>query len=392
MEVTSFSFAQPGRIHFGGGTVSLLGAVVSGFGKNVLWVRGGHPVSHPQTYDAVSACLRQAGLFFYEWEISGEPSPADVDNAVSSFHDRAIDVVLSVGGGSVIDAGKAISAMLPLGIPVTDFLEGVGSKKHPGVKIPFIAMPTTAGTGTEATKNAVLSRIGPDGFKKSLRHDNFMPDVAIVDPSLTLSCPPHLSAACGMDALCQLLESYVSTNANAMTDALARSGLRAVRDGLVPACTSGGADIGVRARMSYAALMSGITLANAGLGVVHGFASAIGGLFSVPHGVVCAGLCAACMRATVEKLKAAEVSLPLLEKFSRAGMILCGRREPSVEQNCGLLIDKLEELTSLLALPRLGSYGITEADIPAICDRTGNKNNPAKLDKDDLRKILLSAL
>ena len=193
--------------------------------------------------------------------------------------DRGIDVVLSTGGGSVIDAGKAVSAMLRVEGSVAEYLEDVGTRKHPGTKVPFVAVPTTAGTGCEATRNAVLSRVGPDGFKKSLRHDNFLPDAAVVDPVLTLSCPPDITAACGLDALTQLLESFVSTKASVLTDVLALSGLEHIGNSLVPACTNSGQDIDMRANLSYAALMSGITLTSAGLGTVHGFASSIGGLF-----------------------------------------------------------------------------------------------------------------
>jgi alcohol dehydrogenase len=389
MEIGPFSFSAPRTIHFGAGVVSRLAPVLSGFGKNVLLVRG----KRPEAADVVrTVCKGDPGFVFFEWEITGEPSPEDVDAAVASCSGKTINVVLAVGGGSVIDGGKAVSAMLPLATSVQAYLEDVGAKKHPGAKVPFVAVPTTAGTGTEATKNAVISSIGPHGFKKSLRHDNFMPEAAIIDPCLTTSCPPGLSAACGMDALSQLLESYVSTKANPMTDALAHSGLRAIADSLVPACTNGTADIAVRSCMSYAALVSGITLANAGLGIVHGFASAIGGLFCVPHGTVCGTLLAACMKKTIERLKESEDGMAHLEKFSRAGMILCGRREASVEKNCGHLIGRLEDLTSGLSIPRLGAYGITPSAIGDICDRTDNKNNPARLDRKDMAAILLERI
>jgi alcohol dehydrogenase len=389
MEIGVFSFSAPRIVHFGAGSLSRLAPLLSGFGRNVLIVHG-------KRTEAVSsvraACKSRPEFVFFEWEIPGEPCPEDVDAAVASCRGRAIDVVLSVGGGSVIDGGKAVSAMLPLATPVNDYLEDVGAKKHPGTKVPFVAVPTTAGTGAEATKNAVISRIGPHGFKKSLRHDNFMPDAAIIDPGLTASCPPGLSAACGMDALSQLLESYVSTKASPMTDALGHSGLRAIADSLVAVCSDRGADISVRSRMSYAAIMSGITLANAGLGIVHGFASAIGGLFCVPHGVVCGTLLAACMKKTMERLKESGDGMAHLEKFSRAGMILCGRRESSVEKNCERLIGRLEELTSGLSIPRLGAYGIAPSAIGDICAGTDNKNNPARLDRKDMAAILLERI
>jgi alcohol dehydrogenase class IV len=282
--------------------------------------------------------------------------------------------------------------MLPLDKPVSDYLEGIGKKQHPGTKLPFVAVPTTAGTGTEATCNAVLSKVGPKGFKRSLRHPNLMPDMAVVDPTLSLSCPKDLAAACGMDALTQLLESFVSTKASALTDALAASGLERLKDNLVPSCTTKLKDGEVRSNLSYAALLSGITLANAGLGVVHGFASSIGGMFRIPHGVVCGTLLAPCMRRTVEKLINEGGSLHHVVKFAQAGEILCDRRADTAEETCEMLVEKLSEFARLLEMPTLAAFGISESDITAIIDQTDNKNNPVKLDKDDLRKILMERI
>lgn len=324
-----------------------------------------------------------------------EPAPSDVDKAVAEFgagDAGKISAVLSSGGGSVIDAGKAISAMLAVGAPVSDYLEGVGSKQHPGKKLPFIAAPTTAGTGSEATCNAVLSNVGPGGFKKSLRHVNLVPDVAVIDPALSLSCPADLASACAMDALTQLLESFVSTKACVLTDAVAASGLEHLKDSLVPSCTTRLDDAALRSNLSYAALMSGIALANAGLGTVHGFASSIGGMFRIPHGVVCGTLLAPCIRRTVEKLIAGGSPLRHIAKFAQAGGILCGRRGATPEETCGMLVEKLSEYAALLKMPRLSSYGVTASDIAAIVDRTDNKNNPAQLDKEDMRKILMERL
>jgi alcohol dehydrogenase len=392
MAIKPFLFLTTPAIHFGPHSAEQLGRIVSGYGIKALLVRGKESLARSGTYAAIAANLRDSHVEFNEWEISGEPSPQDIDSAVAQNAGRGICVVASVGGGSAIDAGKAIAAMLPLGGPVADYLEDVGTKIHPGVKVPFVAVPTTAGTGCEATKNAVISSVGPRGFKKSLRHDNFMPDVAIVDPLLSLSCPPAVTAACGLDALSQLLESYVSTKASILTDMLAASGLDRMKDSLIPACTGAALDVNIRANLAYGALMSGITLANAGLCVVHGFASSIGGLFAVPHGVVCGTLLLPCLRRTIKALSQNEAGLPHLAKFARAGEILCGRRRSTARETCDLLIEKLEELTRILKIPKLGSFGITESAISTIIDKTDNKNNPVKLDKDDLRKILMESL
>jgi alcohol dehydrogenase len=392
MAIKPFLFSRLPAIQFGAHRAETVGSAVSAFGKTVLWIRGRHSLSDGSAHAVIADSLKSAGIEFYEWEIAGEPSPAGVDKAVTANTGRGIAAVLSVGGGSVIDAGKAISAMLPLNEGVTDYLEDVGSKVHPGTKIPFVAVPTTAGTGCEATKNAVLSSVGPAGFKKSLRHDNFMPDVAIVDPLLALSCPPAITAACGLDALAQLLESYVSTKATVLTDMLAVSGMERVKDSLIPACTNAGQDVNVRTNLAYGALMSGITLANAGLCVVHGFASSIGGMFSVPHGVVCGALLAPAVRVTIERLAGKEDSLPHLIKFAQAGEVLCGSRGDTAEETCDMLVQKLAEYARVLGLPKLGAYGVTPSSVSAIVEKTGSKNNPVMLDKDDLKKILMESL
>jgi alcohol dehydrogenase class IV len=392
MAVRPFLFSGTPAIHFGAHCAESLGSVVSAFGGTALWVRGKSSLSHSGAGASITASLKSSSVQIYEWEISGEPSPENVDSARDFFKDRGVDVVLSTGGGSVIDAGKAISGMLREEGSVAEYLEDVGTRKHPGTKVPFVAVPTTAGTGCEATKNAVLSRVGPHGFKKSLRHDNFMPDAAVVDPVLTLSCPSDITAACGLDALTQLLESFVSTKASVLTDVLAQSGLEHLANSLVPACTNSGQDIDIRANLAYAALLSGITLTSAGLGTVHGFASSIGGLFTVPHGVVCGALLGPCLRRTIENLSKNEAGLPFLVKYARAGEILCGRRRDTARKTCDLLMEKIDEFTRILKIQKLGKYGITEAAIDGIVDRTDNKNNPAKLEREELRKIMKESI
>jgi alcohol dehydrogenase class IV len=285
-------------------------------------------------------------------------------------------------------------------VSVEDFLEGVGGRRPSGAKLPFIAVPTTSGTGSEATKNAVLSRVGEGGYKRSIRHDNFVPDVAIVDPELTLSCPADVSAACGMDALTQLLESYVSMKSNWMTDALAMSGLKEIGGSLVPACTTSPNDIEVRGSMAYAALLSGITLANAGLGVVHGFASTIGGRFEVPHGVVCANVMGPVMRMTAEALRDGarggdEKSAGFLRKFALIGAIFDGGEcveDTDIDRYADSLIEKILEWTEILKIPRLGAFGMTEGNIDGIVSKTDNKNNPVNLSRDEMAQIIRERL
>jgi len=219
--------------------------------------------------------------------------PYKVDEAVKNYRHTGIELIVGIGGGSVLDAAKAIAGLLPYGNSVMDHLEGVGKGiEYQGPAMPFIAVPTTAGTGSEATKNAVLSRIGADGFKKSFRHDTLVPQVAIVDPDLLASCSAEIIAANGMDAFTQLLESYVSINANPITDALAISGITAFREGFFSVWENTDTAKSGRSQLAYAALLSGINLAQTGLGSVHGLASPLGAFFPMPHGVVCGTLVA----------------------------------------------------------------------------------------------------
>jgi len=390
MVIPSFTFSRNPKIHFGAGVFNTLDTIIGAKAQTVVIVTGARSFRSTDKWSQLQEMLAKRSITFYTVTVSGEPSPELVDSAVSDYKDKNVDMVISIGGGSVVDAGKAISAMLSQTVSVVDFLEGVGSgEQHNGDKVPFIAVPTTAGTGSEATKNAVLSRIGPKGFKKSLRHDNFVPDIAVVDPELFSKCPRDVTAACGMDAFTQLLESYVSTNANPMTDALAYSGLSYVKESLLDVCSENAQSIDSWAGMAYGALISGITLANAGLGVVHGLASPLGGYFDIPHGVACGTLIGSATRVTIDKLKTLDGDgEQYLRKYAKAGALLSGSDSDDIDKLCGLLIDTIDEWTDILKLPSLKDYGIGEKEFDRIIDSTGNKNNPVKLDRDEIRKIL----
>ncbi|HEX2958089.1 MAG TPA: iron-containing alcohol dehydrogenase [Chitinispirillaceae bacterium] len=389
MEFTiPFIFQRSPKIIFGAGEIKKIGQLAAGFGKKTLIVRGRASLRQSTVWKTITQSLNEYGVTFFEYEIDGEPSPQAIDNAVERYSAEAPDCVIAPGGGSVIDAGKAISAMLQCKKPVTQFLEVVGTQKPDGRKIPLIAIPTTSGTGSEATANAVLSTIGNNGFKRSLRHDNYIPDIALVDPELTLSCPPAVTAACGMDALTQLLEAYVSTKASIMTDALCESALPLVGKHLVSAVKSGATDIAARTAMAYASLCSGIALANAGLGVVHGLASLIGALFEIPHGVVCGTLLAGSVRANVEKLKTLPDGAPALKKYTRASSLVSGKVYRDDTSAVNDLVDFLKNLSEQLEMPRLARYGIRENDIGRFLTENVNKNNPVLLAHGDIRSVL----
>ena len=386
-----FAFSGIPGIVFGPGEFRRVHRIIKEMGDHVLVVTGVSSLERSGKWDELESGLEKETIRCSRVTLRGEPSPDFVDDTVSRFRDRGIQVVLAVGGGSVVDAGKAISAMLTQETSVYEFLEGIGNRTHNGEKLPFVAVPTTSGTGSEATKNAVLSKVGPQGFKKSIRHDRFVPDVAVIDPELMLSCPPEVSAACGMDAFTQLLESYVSTQASPFTDALAYSGISFLKDSLIPVCTTEGESIEKRAAMAYASLVSGMTLANAGLGVVHGLASPIGGLFSIPHGVVCGTLVGAETRVNIEKLRRRKQGDSIaLRKYAKIGALLSGKafREEEIHPCCDLLIERIDGWIETLAIPRLGMYGIRASDLDRIAGSAGNKNNPVALSADEIKDLV----
>ena len=388
-----FTFARIPEIHFGPGRLSQLPKLIRHKGSRILLVTGSASFLRSAHFETLTRALKQDDTHCFHAAVSGEPSPSFVDQTVERYRDERLDWVISIGGGSAVDAGKAISAMLLQQGSVSAYLEGMETKKHDGRKVPFIAVPTSSGTGAEATKNAVLSEIGQQGYKSSLRHDQFVPDIALIDPELMLSCPPDVTAACSLDALTQLLEAYVSTKASPMTDALAMSGLEHGAAGLIPAFEHGAADIAARSHMAYAALLSGITLANAGLGVVHGFAGPIGGFFEMPHGVVCGTLMGEATRITIEALfEDLEKNRGALEKYAKAGVLLSGKASTSLRQDCDLLVQTLQDWIERMRLPRLGSYGIARPDFCKILDKTTSKNSPMALNRKQMAAILEARL
>jgi alcohol dehydrogenase class IV len=385
----SFVFQRPPKIVFGPGEIRNIGKLSAAFGKNVLIVRGKSLLrENVHHWEKITKLLRESSIRYSEFEITCEPSPTLIDEAVELFSDSAIDCVVAIGGGSVIDAGKAISAMLPVRENVTQFLEVVGTRKTDGRKIPMIAVPTTSGTGSEATANAVISVVGVNGFKRSLRHENYTPDIALVDPELTFSCPAETTAACGMDALTQLLESYVSFKASPFSDALCESALTLIGKHLVDAVKHGMTDLDSRIGMSYASLVSGIALANAGLGVVHGLASLIGALFPIPHGVVCGTLLAGSVKSNIEKMTILNAGHPALNKYACASSILLGKNFPNNMKAHNDLIEYLFTLTEELSIPLLSTHGVNQKDIARFLTENVNKNNPVQLTDAEIGEIL----
>lgn len=389
--IASFQFSSLPRIIFGAGKRTVLAEVVKTYGSSVLLVTGTSSIYDSGHGDELLAGLKEEHLHIHHETIGSEPSPGMVDEIVEKYKGRGIDIVVAIGGGSVMDAGKAISALMLVEYSARRYLEGVGDLEHPGVKLPFIAMPTTSGTGSEVTKNAVLSEVGEKGYKKSLRHENFIPDVAIVDPEMTLTCPPRLTATSGMDAFTQLLESYLSRQANPLTDALALQGLKHVKKYLLRAFLEGENNLEARAGMALAALFSGITLAHAGLGLVHGFASPLGGHFNIPHGLVCGTLMAPVNAATIDKLLE-DREHPAFKKYLIVSKVFSDFKYKEDREYLLAFKDKLEHITKVLEVPMMSASQFDINKLDPIISETSHKHHPVKLSEQTLKEILLSRL
>jgi len=396
MVIDAFSIARLPRIEFGAGSINKVAAICRSFGISVLLVTGGSSFLKTLHFTRLRDALEAQGCHLDVVNIPGEPSPQMVDQAVRDFRYKNIDVVLGIGGGSPLDAAKAIAGLLRVGNSVMDYLEGVGPElPYQGPAVPFIAIPTTAGTGSEATKNAVLSVQGKAGFKKSFRHDMLVAEYAIVDPELLASCPPGIIAANGMDALTQLMEAYVSLRANRMTDALVVSGLRAIRHALVPLYQNQGDGTQARVRMAYASLMSGICLAQTGLGSVHGLASPLGAFFPIPHGVVCGTLVADATDMNIHAMLERDHANPALDKYVRLAEILNQKRYHNKHEAWEALRDLLYDWTEKLQLKKLSAFGVTEDDLEHIVANargSSMQTNPIVMTDAELKELLLRRL
>lgn len=380
--IPAFGIARLPRIEFGAGTIRKLPAIAASYGRHLLLVTGQRSFVESAAGEWLLGELKAQGFSWQHLKVEGEPTPAFVDDAVAKLHGSEIDAVLGIGGGAALDAAKAIAGLLKPGNSVVDHLEGVGPElPYRGPATPFIAVPTTAGTGSEATKNAVLSL--PGQYKKSFRDDALVAQWAVVDPDLLATCPPELIAADGMDAFTQLLESFVSTRANPLTDALARSGLAAASEALLP--LYGNPTPEARAKMAYASLVSGICLAQTGLGSVHGLAAPLGAFFPIPHGVACGTLLAAATRVNIAALHERDPQSDALAKYDEVRRLI----------GAADLVDMLAGWSERLALPRLARWRVTTADFSRIVANargSSMKTNPVELSDAEIGQILAERL
>lgn len=382
-----FEFATAGRIVFGPGSLAGIGAIAREYGRRALVVTGRDPRRAGRLIDL----LTKADIAKEVFALAAEPTTDDITRGVAQARGANCDFVIGCGGGAAIDAAKAIAALLTNDGELLDYLEVVG-RAQPLARpsAPCIAIPTTAGTGAEVTRNAVLAS-PQHRVKVSLRSPHMLPRVALVDPELTYDLPPELTATTGLDALTQLIEPYVSHRANPLTNALCVDGIRrAARSLRRP--VENGRDAAAREDMALASLYGGLALANAGLGAVHGFAGPIGGMFPAPHGAICAALLAPVMAANLAALRARLPQSPALGRYEEIARLLTSRPQATADDGARWVA----ELVSALPVPRLGAYGITFSDtesIVAAAEKASSmKANPLPLMRAELAATLERAL
>jgi len=378
-----FEFATATRIVFGEGTIQEVAPLAAEMGSSAFVVTG-------RTVKRAEPLLKQLekqGIKHVAFSVSGEPTITIVRAGVEQARQAKSDLVIGIGGGSVLDTGKAIAAMLTNSGQLEDYLEVVGRGKpltrHP---VPYIAIPTTAGTGAEVTRNAVLASL-EHRVKVSMRSPLMLPRLAVVDPALTHSMPPSVTASTGLDALTQLMEVYVSSKANPLTDGICREGLKRAARSLRRAYEDG-SNRGAREDMALASLFGGLGLANAKLGAVHGFAGPLGGMFSAPHGVICARLLPYVMQANVQALQGRAAGSPALARYDKVAQLLTG----TVTARAVDGVAWVQELCAALKVPPLTEFGLKEQDFPTVVAKSQKsssmKGNPITLAEDELREIL----
>jgi alcohol dehydrogenase class IV len=382
-----FQFQTAGQIWFGRGEASRLGAAAACFGRRAFFVTG----RRATRWEHLRVRLDEKKIKSTVFNIDTEPDVEMIERAVTAARQGRCDLVVAVGGGSVIDAGKAVAAMLANPGELMDYLEIVGrGQALTQPSRPCIALPTTAGTGAEVTRNAVLSAVSHK-LKVSLRSPFMMPRLAIVDPELTAAMPPSITAATGMDALTQLIEALVSRKANPLTDGLCREGI-GLAAGHLRRAFEDGRDMAAREAMSLASLLGGLALANAGLGAVHGFASPLGGMIHAPHGMVCAALLPSVMMANIAALRVQTPDSPVLVRYREVARYLTGRSDARAAEG----VDAVGRLVDQMKLPGLAALGLKANDFEEAVAKAGRassmRGNPVALSPGELEGILKASL
>lgn len=389
----AFSFSKVPPIYFGAGQVRQLSNLIAQFeGQRVLLITGAKSLEASGQLDQIKTDLEQLGRVYHRI-CDREPTDALLDGICAEIRDLSIDVVVSIGGGSVIDAGKAIACNMP---PESGAIEHIQSLvtnpqlTHP--KIPLIAIPTTSGAGNEVTPKMAIDRADILGTKAFFTHPQFTPDAVILDPELLISCPSELTATCGLVTLSHLMEAQFALHTSVLNEAIIWSGLEALKDNLLLACAVGATSQAVRGKMAYASCASGIGQANSSIGLLQGLALTLSSFCPIPYRVACSTLAGSALRVSLRALRTRYTQNPILLKIAKVGELFDGRTQQSPNYYCDALVNIVEAWVQILPIPRLGEYGIKPKDLPPVVEKTLDYCPDVDLHRDEIYAILQDRL
>jgi alcohol dehydrogenase class IV len=390
----AFSFAKVPPIYFGAGQVRELSNLMTQLeGKRVLLMTGAKSLQASGKLDEIQRSLRDSGQQVYHRICDREPTDALIDGICAEIRNFSIDVVVSIGGGSVIDAGKAIACNIPPESGAIDHIQSLAMNPqltYP--KIPLIAIPTTSGTGNEVTPKIAIDRVGVLGTKAFFSHPQFTPDAVILDPELLISCPSELTATCGLVTLSHLMEAEFALHTSVLTEAIIWSGLEALKDNLLLACAVGATSQAVRGKMAYASCASGISQANSSIGLLQGLALTLSSFCPIPYRVACSTLAGSALRVSLRALRTRYAQNPILLKIAKVGELFDGRTQQSPNYYCDALVNIVEAWVQILPIPRLGEYGIKPKDLPPVVEKTLDYCPDVDLHRDEIYAILQDRL
>lgn len=390
----AFSFAKVPPIYCGAGQVRELSSLITQFeGKRVLLITGAESLQASGKLDSIRAELNESAQAIYHGVCDREPTDTLIDGMREEIRDLSIDAIVSIGGGSVIDVGKAIACDIPPQLGAIEHIQSlVKSPRLTHAKIPLIAIPTTSGTGNEVTPKMAIDRVGSPGTKTFFTHPQFMPDAVILDPELHISCPPELTATCGLVTLAHLMEAEFALHTSVLTEAIIWSGLEALKDNLLLACAVGAGSQAVRGKMVYASCASGISQANSSVGLLQALSLILSSFCPVPYRVACSTLAGSALRVSLRALRTRYTQNPILLKMAKVGELFDGRTQQSHNYYCDALVNIVEAWVQILPIPRLGEYGIKTQDLPPVVEKTLDYCPNVDLYRDEIYAILQDRL
>ena len=387
--IYSFQIAASGELVFGTDSVKTLAQYIFSHRFSRVSIIVSTTFSQSDYFSQIVESCRSSEFSVVIYPVTGEPTVTSVDALVEKIYDDESDMIVGIGGGSALDTAKAVSSLVYYAqvnqstASVQRFLEGVGLLAAPEGRLPLVMIPTTAGTGSEATNNAVIANIGPEGFKKSLRHETYRPDLVIIDPQFSVTVPHATTAASGLDALTQLMEAYLSVKSNIFIDSLALPAITQIGKALPRLLNGELENLSLRADMAYSAYVSGIAISHVGLGYVHGLAGPLGGLHGAPHGVLCGSLIGPIHRAMVDQAELGEDSTEFVRKMN------CIAEAWGVHGPAGV-VNHIEQVVSSAKFPTLRRYGFTVEELYKVAKTNPRRNSPIALSVETISSILTS--